>query len=260
MSVQKIIETVRTLLRWLWPGAKNPSARNDNLETPDDIPSREAPASQPLTDGESAKANEVAGTGGHDPTKTEPELLTPNCDGLEKTPTDLPEDTSGKSASPSTQPDEDQPDAPHDSTYVDNSSLQGSPDPTQGGESPGGSVPDKSFDFKEDEREKRKPGRKNPREIGSRRTRTTPRPRSRPRRPPASRPELVCRRLPGSWQWEVTLSADDECRITAVHRDGEPLEMVNRECRLSSLTGRLTIAFEDGENDEFALFDDNLYP
>ena len=226
---------------------------------PDDIPSREAPASQPLTDGESAKADEVAGTGGHDPTKTEPELLTPNCDGLEKTPADLPEDTSGKSAPPSTQPDEDDPDAPHDNTDVDNTSPQGSvyapPKPPQGGESPGGSVPDKIFDFKEDEREKRKPGRKNPREIGSRRTRTTPRPRSRPRRPPTSRPELVCRRLPGSWQWEVTLSADDECRITAVHRDGEPLEMVNRECRLSSLTGRLTIAFEDGENDEFALFD-----
>ena len=43
--------------------------------------------------------------------------------------------------------------------------------------------------------------------------------------------------------------------MTGVHRDGEPLEMVNNQCRLSSLTGRLTVVLEDGRKHELALFD-----
>ena len=71
------------------------------------------------------------------------------------------------------------------------------------------------------------------------------------------RPELICRQERGSLQWEVILSADDECNITEVRHDiGEPLAMLNGECRLSSFAGSLSIALEDGERREFTLFDD----
>ena len=70
------------------------------------------------------------------------------------------------------------------------------------------------------------------------------------------RPELICRKDLGSWQWEVVLSADDECRIVEVrHDDGKLMGMLNDECRLSSFAGSLSIAFEDGERRESTLFD-----
>ena len=98
---------------------------------------------------------------------------------------------------------------------------------------------------------------KSPRNIGSRRNRQTPTPRPRSPQPPCSWPELICRQNPGSLQWEVVLSADDECDIAEVRHDGgEPLSMLNSECCLSSFTGRLSIALKDGEHRKFTLFDD----
>ena len=71
------------------------------------------------------------------------------------------------------------------------------------------------------------------------------------------RPELICRQDHGSWQWEVVLSADDECHIAEVrHNDGKPMGMLNGECRLSSLAGSLFVALEGGERRELKLFDD----
>ena len=123
-------------------------------------------------------------------------------------------------------------------------------------EPPAGNVPNESPDSTKIKGEKKKSEPKTPREIGPRRTRTTPSSGSKLRSPPTSRPELVCRKPSGSWQWEIILSADDECQIEDVRHNGKSLDMVNGECRLSSFSDSLTIVFENGEQNEFVLFDD----
>lgn len=246
MSLQKIIAVVRKLLQRL--------RHRSPLTNPGAGASNNTPPNPPPPDGLLTDSDKIAGDGRDDSTKTEPEPLTPK--GLEKTPSDSPEDTSGKSGASSSQPSEDDPDASRDSPDVNNTSLQGSPDPpsepTQGDESQAGSDPDTSRDFNE---VKRGQTGKNPRNIGTRRTPGPPGRETVSQRPPVARPELICRWSPSSWQWEVVLSVDDECGVTAVYRDGEPLKVINRECRLNSLTGRLTIDFEDGQNETVTLFD-----
>ena len=255
MSLQKIIAVVGRLLLRLWPRARNRSPLINLPTSPEDGPSNKIPPGQPPPDGFLADADNITGDSRDAPTKTEPEPLTPNE--LEKSPSDSPENTSGKSGTSSIQPSEDVLDASPDNPDVNNTSPQGSSEPpsdsTQGGEPQANSDSDTSCDFNKGNKEQTG---KNPREIGSRRTSGPSRRGSIPQRSPTSRPELICRKPPGSLQWEVTLSVDDECGVRAVHRDGEPLEVMNREYRLSSLTGRLTIAFEDGKNDEFTLFED----
>ena len=69
------------------------------------------------------------------------------------------------------------------------------------------------------------------------------------------RPELICRQERSSWQWEVVLSADDECNIEEMQHDGgESWGILNGECHLSSLAGSLSITLEDGERSELTLF------
>lgn len=97
---------------------------------------------------------------------------------------------------------------------------------------------------------------KTPREIGPRRTRTNPNTGSKPRSPPTSRPELICRKPPGSLLWELLLSADDECKIKEMQYNGKSLDMVNGECRITSFRNLLTIVFKNGEQDEIKLFED----
>ena len=112
-------------------------------------------------------------------------------------------------------------------------------------------------DHTEDKGKTREAKHESPRNIGGRR-RSSAGSRSRqPRQPPVTRPELICRRTPGSWQWEVVLSTDDECRIKEACLDDAPLDMSDSECSLPSLTGRLTVVYEDGEEDELPLFDGN---
>lgn len=125
-----------------------------------------------------------------------------------------------------------------------------------GGESHEDNVRNESGAFKQHETKKGRPGGgKRPIDMGGKRTGTYTTKAPRAKRAFAVRPELVCRRPPGSWQWEVILAADGECRMTEVRRDSEPLEMMNNECRLSSLIGRLTAVFEDGRKHKLALFD-----
>ena len=251
------------MLRWQWPKIRNP--------VPPSNPPVASEQNQPVTSCHSTDQEATTGVANSQSANPSTEPPAANSDDAEsgesssadknkeETRADLPVGTSGNSALSSSITDEEHPDATDNISDVDNSPAQGSTGvlakTTSGGQSLGASVPKKNIDSKENERGERKPGRNSPHKIGSRRTRTTTTTGRRSRRPPAARPELICRRPPGSWQWEVTLSVDDECGVTAVYRDGEPLEMMNRECRLSSLTGRLTIAFEDGENDKFTLFD-----
>ena len=71
------------------------------------------------------------------------------------------------------------------------------------------------------------------------------------------RPELICRNTLGSSQWEVVLSTDNESKVKEVRQDGELLDLVNGECRLSSMAGYLSIIFEDRKSEEISLYNDS---
>lgn len=72
---------------------------------------------------------------------------------------------------------------------------------------------------------------------------------------PPSRPELVCRKLPSSATWEIILTADDECQLTAVHIGDQPLHITDRQCRVPSLRGSLTLSFRDKQKQVVPLFE-----
>lgn len=100
-----------------------------------------------------------------------------------------------------------------------------------------------------------KPERK-PRDIGGRRDRQSPNQRikARPQSPP-SRPELICRRNPGSTTWEVTLTADEECMLLAVRFEGKLLNHSARECSIPSFTGQLNVSCQDEQQHDIPLFE-----
>ena len=69
------------------------------------------------------------------------------------------------------------------------------------------------------------------------------------------RPELICRKPPGSLQWDVILSTDGESRIAAVEQNDEALGLGNGGWPLKSFAGRLTIDLEQGPPIRISLFD-----
>ena len=71
--------------------------------------------------------------------------------------------------------------------------------------------------------------------------------------PPPPRPELICRRAPGAWHWEVLLLAPDQCNVAGVRHRGNPLHADGVEYRLSSFTGTLFVDHADGTQAEIAL-------
>ena len=68
-------------------------------------------------------------------------------------------------------------------------------------------------------------------------------------------PELICRKPPGSLQWDVILSTDGESRIAAVKQNDEALRLGNGGWPLKSFAGRLSIDFEQGPPIPVSLFD-----
>ena len=70
-----------------------------------------------------------------------------------------------------------------------------------------------------------------------------------------SRPELICRSVVGSGKWEVVLSADEDCALSAVHLEGKHLEHTNNECSVPSLKGGLTVSCQVGQELTVPLFD-----
>ena len=71
--------------------------------------------------------------------------------------------------------------------------------------------------------------------------------------PPPARPELICRRAVGSWQWEIVLSAPDECNVTGVRHHDTALRADAGEYRLASLAGVLSVGHANGAATEVAL-------
>ena len=104
----------------------------------------------------------------------------------------------------------------------------------------------------------RKDGATAPRAIGARRNprrgRSDPLGSDAKDRPTLTpRPELICRKA--AHQWEVALSADEECNVVEVRHDGEPLVLADGVCCLPALGGRLSIDFADGLPLGLSLFD-----
>ena len=106
-------------------------------------------------------------------------------------------------------------------------------------------------------------GQKTPRHISSRRHRhQAPMPRL-PKNDvaanlPSMPPRLICRENPTSRQWDMLLRASKEraMPIKEVRHDGESLDAVDGEYRLSSFRGTLSVVCPDREPDELQLFDD----
>ena len=94
-----------------------------------------------------------------------------------------------------------------------------------------------------------------PRELGGRRGRQSGNPAPERQKSPSSRPELVCRRVPASACWEVILTADEEAQLAAAHLEGAPLNFTDGRCSVPSLTGRLTVFSQDGQEHILPLFE-----
>ena len=93
------------------------------------------------------------------------------------------------------------------------------------------------------------PGRRGPQPVNSER-----------RQSPSSHPELVCHKAGASTTWEIILSADEECRLVAVHHEGKPLEdAAPGQYHLPSLEGRLTVSYQDGQKRDVPLFENNTH-
>ena len=94
-----------------------------------------------------------------------------------------------------------------------------------------------------------------PRQFGGRRGRQPGNPERGRQRSPSSRPELVCRRIPASACWEVILTADEEAQVAAAHLEGAALDLTNGRCNVPSLTGRLIVSSQDGQEHMLPLFE-----
>ena len=93
-----------------------------------------------------------------------------------------------------------------------------------------------------------------PSNIGGKRGGQTTKPQPKPKQPPSSRPELVCRKVHGSGMWEVVLTADDECLLSAVHLESKALCPSNKECRVPSLKGHLVVSCQNETEHDIPLF------
>ena len=193
-----------------------------------------------LSDRESFESDKIEGVNTEDPSSKESEFPASHYRGSEETPVDPPEHTFPEPDVPSGQTAVDGLDVQH--FYVDESGLP-----------PVGSTEMPS--------EPKKSRKKVPRNIGSRRTSQVLTQESKPKspeqqHPPVFHPELICRRIPGSaWQWEILLSADNECRILEMRQDGESLDMADGHYRPGSYACPLRIVFDGDNQIEFPMFD-----
>ncbi len=72
---------------------------------------------------------------------------------------------------------------------------------------------------------------------------------------PPSRPDLTCRRVPASPNWEVILNADRTCRLAEVFLNGAPLDHNTQECCIPTIAGRLFVSCQEGQEYEIPLFE-----
>lgn len=105
--------------------------------------------------------------------------------------------------------------------------------------------------------------KKKPREIGGRRTARGNADKSLEKKDHLriSKPELVCREIPGERKWGIFLSLPEEIsdmfNLVEVRNNGNLLPVENGECSLSDFSGSVTITYSDGKypDSEIPLFD-----
>ena len=212
-------------------------------------------------DNESIESTSGTDSNQSDHVLRETEPVTPNSGGSEKSPSETPEDRLLGSDSLPPQPVEGDQARPLSNVDIGGSSQSDltdmPPAPPKKNKLSEVNALDENSDSLEGKEKKPKP--KVPSQIGGKRNGPTQPPspakgpRDKPTLPP--RPELICRKFVGSWQWEVILSADEECNIKEVLHSGAPLKMMDGEYRLSSFRGSLSIEYADREPEEFPLFD-----
>ena len=96
--------------------------------------------------------------------------------------------------------------------------------------------------------------RRTPVKSGGQRTKRNSSRAPTPREPLAARPELICRQN-HELQWELVLSVSDESSIKDVQHNEMPLDLVNRECTLSSFRGHIRFVSARGKQEAISLED-----
>ena len=105
------------------------------------------------------------------------------------------------------------------------------------------------------ESKKEHPTKSKPREIPGKRGKNRQKQKSGSQQILASRPELICRKIPASGMWEVILSADNACPLEKVYLKDTQLDIVNLECHIPSLNGQLTVLCQNEQKFDIPLFD-----
>ena len=77
------------------------------------------------------------------------------------------------------------------------------------------------------------------------------------KQPPKCEPELICRKSESKWQWEIFLSAPEECSIKNIRHDEINLTVNDSEHCLTHFSGILTALMSDGTSYEYRLLEGN---
>ena len=164
------------------------------------------------------------------------------------------DDASPEPSEPDESSDDDGPEPSETGESLDGNSIE----PTETDElAEGGLEEDRSQGSARPAEHKWKQGR-GPRNIPGRRAL----PASPPYEPSGGRrlfkpkPELICRRSPSSWQWDMILSVPLECNVARVLHGDNELTAENSEYRLPSFSGSLAIEYDHSASDEISLVGD----
>lgn len=95
-----------------------------------------------------------------------------------------------------------------------------------------------------------------PANIGGKRSRHQRKADSKPPSAPPFHFKLVCQRNASSGLWEVLLSFDDQCEISAVSLGKNMLEYSQQQYRIPSLNEELLLSFADGREKTIQLFEE----
>ena len=217
---------------------------------PDDPPGRGEPSSPASSADDESTLGGAGASGGRNREDESPRSTSPGGQGAHEP--NLPEMPEADGAPEEDQADdgkrltEPQESGPSSAASGDGGPTRGLEDDTDGhGNRDGG---------EESARSKGPKKGKRPRRFGGRRTGITQNvPVKRASFNP--RPELICRKTPGSVRWEIALSADDSA--TSVKQNGEPLSLRNGSWPLACFAGHLSIDFKEGSPVTVPLFDQN---
>ena len=271
MRMTTLIATLRSWVKSLWSFARNPAPPAS--ATASDPISEALPATPPGDTGSDPEHSQAGDTpretpGEPDGSSEDPpssEALDDDRQPNESTSTSVR--TPSGSAVPEHEPSLSSTDATHQvplcsaeaepeesSTLTPSADDDGAYSPPNSGEHPADGEPDRGDRGNTSAGNSRRTKRR-PREIPGRRHQQPGTQGTARRKPPSSRPELICRRVPGSATWEVIVSADEECQLAAVHLEGETLDSTRRQCSVPSLRGRVTVSCQDGQKHVIPLFE-----